>query len=91
MQPARTPCAQRRDGGLGIGEAVQDVIGDVGEQSGGVGRADAPAGLLQQHRAGLALERRDLLADRARGVSELFGGDPHRPGAHDGAQDPQSP
>ena len=68
---ARGPAGGHR-GQLGLGglHAVEQRRGVAHEDAAGVGQADVAPGAFEQRRAGLALEHRELLGDRAGRVVE---------------------
>jgi hypothetical protein len=72
--PAGRPARVRRQLGLrGLGQG-QDVLGPGGQQPARVGQFRAARGAVEQRRAGLPLQRRELLGDRGGGVPEGAGG-----------------
>ena len=78
---------QRRLGGV---ESVEDRLGVLDQRLPGLGQDDAARAALEQARAGLALEHRDLLRDGGRRVGEDVGGTRQRAAARDLAQYTQS-
>jgi hypothetical protein len=79
----RVQRGQRR---LGLGQAVQQGAGVIGEQLPGRGRADSPSGRFQQHRSGFAFQGGDVLADGRGRVAEPDGGVLDRPSGHHSVQ-----
>jgi hypothetical protein len=79
----RVQCGQRR---LGLGQAVQQGAGVIGQQLPGRGRADSASGRFQQHRPGFAFQGGDVLADGRGRVAEPDGGVLDRSGGHHGVQ-----
>ena len=74
---AQAPAAQARDVlelGLGLGEAAQDRLRVAHERLAGLREPHAARAALDEHRAGLALERRDLLRHGGLGEGERVGG-----------------
>ena len=78
---------QRRLGGV---EPVEDRLGVLHQRLPGLREDDAARPPLEQARAGLALEHRDLLRDGGRRVGEDVGGARQRAAARDLAQYTQS-
>ena len=78
---------QLRVGGV---DAAHDLGRAVREQAAGLGQPDAAADPLEQLRAGLDLEPREVVADRRLGVVQLRRGRRHRAEAADGFQDAQA-
>src|SRR5919108_90658 len=71
------PAAKARDRlgpRLGLGQPAEDVVGMAYDRLAGLGQADAARAALDEHGAGLALERRDLLRDGGLGERERLGG-----------------
>ena len=74
---AQPPAAQPGDGGkllLGGVQAAEDRVGVLDQRATGVGKAHAARATLHEPGAGLALERRDVLADGRLGEAERLGG-----------------
>ena len=74
--------AQARDRvelGLGVGEPREDHVGVLDERATGVGEPHAARSALDERRARLPFERRDLLRDRGLGVRQRFGCGGERP------------
>ena len=62
----------------------------VGDGDAGGRRLDASAVTLDEHEAGLALKRGDVLAHGRRRVAEACGGAIDRAGLHDGSEDAET-
>ena len=81
---------ERRERRLGRLEPAEDHLGVLDERLARLGEHDAARPALEQPRAGLALERGDLLRDGRRRVGEDVGGAGERAAARDLAQHTQS-
>lgn len=71
-QPTATQAGDRVELGLGVVEAGEDRVGVGDERAAGLRERDAPGPAIDETRAGLLLERGDLLRHRALRVSERF-------------------
>ena len=72
----QAPAAQAGDRlqlGLGLGEPGEDPLGVADDGLAGVGEPHAARAALDEHGAGLALERGDLLGDGGLGEGERLG------------------
>ena len=90
MQAAALELGERLELALGRGEAVEDHVGVADEQLAGLGQAHPAGGALDQARAGLGLERRDLARHRGLGERERLGRGGEGAVRGDLAQDPQA-
>ena len=76
--------------GLGLGEPRHDRVGVPHERLARLGEADAARVALHERAAGLALERRDLLADGGLGEAQRLGGGAERAAESDLPEDPHT-
>ena len=72
--PAGPTVTQVSQGVLGLGYLMEHTAGVLGKDQPGRRRPDPPPILLEEHRSGLRLELRQLLADCGHGVPEERGG-----------------
>jgi hypothetical protein len=86
-QPPAAQPGDRLQLGLGLGEARQDLVGVPHDRLARLGQPHAARAALHEHRAGLALERRDLLRDRRLRERERLGGGGERAAQRDLAED----
>jgi len=77
-EPPGAHSAVGRELVLGCVEAADDLGGALGEQPPGIGEPDAPSGPLDELRAGLGLETRQVVADGGLGVVQRVRGRGHR-------------
>ena len=84
------PAAQAGDRlelGLGLGELGEDPLGVAHDRLAGVGQPHPARAALDEHGAGLALERGDLLGDGGLRERERVGGGGERAAEGDFAED----
>src|SRR5215212_8242925 len=89
-QPAALELRQRLELALRGGEAVEDGVGVAHEKLAGLREAHAARGALDEARAGLGLERRNLARDRGLGEGEHVGRGGEGAVRGDLAQDPEA-
>jgi hypothetical protein len=82
--------AQVLDDATEPAQAAHQLVALGSQHLGGRCRRDAAPGLLEQHQPRLALQRRELLADRGRRVAEVVGRGLYRTAGHHGPEDPES-
>ena len=90
---AQAPAAQAGDRlelRLRLGEAAEDRVGVADERAARVGEPDAAHAALDERRAGLALERGDLLRDGGLRERERVGGGGERAVLGDLPEDPHA-